>query len=137
MGVSHLEVNLNPLLANLASTLSMTNLTYVSDDIVQHFVPLAVSSSDNDEPRYMSGFSALSPFSLNTTMIPSIVFIGSAAITRMSSTYHNAISYYLLPSGLNAGLIQTSGSAFEGTYDKSFRTPDSLALKDTLDESKP
>ena len=56
MGVSHLEGNIKSLLANLASMFLMAALTYFSENIVQHFVPSAVSRYDNYTPKYMSGF---------------------------------------------------------------------------------
>ena len=72
------------LLENVASSFTTAALTYVLADIDQNLVPSFVSTCSSDAPWYMSGGSAMYHFSLNTNLIPSIVFMGTQLITRTS-----------------------------------------------------
>ena len=85
-GVLQRDGSLFSLLDHFNSTFYTAAFTYFSDDIVQKFVPSAVSVVCIVEPRYMLGISALSTFNLNTDLIPSIVFIGSSDMASTLST---------------------------------------------------
>ena len=86
IGVSQREGNLKLLFDSLSSTLSTEALTNFYADIIQHSVPSAVSTFCVDATMYISGTSDLSPFNLNTALIPSIVFIGVYDISNTLST---------------------------------------------------
>ena len=74
------------LLASVASRFTAAALTYVLADIDQHLVPPFVSTCSSDAHRYMLGGSTLSPFSLNTHLIPLLFFMRMQLITSTSST---------------------------------------------------
>ena len=82
IGVSQREGSLQLLFASFGLSFSTTALPYFSVDIIQHSVPSTVSTLCINAPRYISGTSELSPFNLNTALIPSIVFIGVAGIAN-------------------------------------------------------
>ena len=63
-------------LENFASRFTTADLTYFLVDINQHLVPPFVLTCSRDALRYMSRGSALCPFSLNTLLIPLIIFMG-------------------------------------------------------------
>ena len=74
------------LLANVDLRFTTAALTYCSADIDQHLVPRFVFNYSSDAPRYMSGGSALCPFSLNKHFITQIFFMGTHMITSTLST---------------------------------------------------
>ena len=73
------------LLASVASRFMTADLTYFLSDIDQHLFPPFVSTFSSKAPRFMTGGSALSHFSLNTHLIPSDIFMGTQLITSTSS----------------------------------------------------
>ena len=74
------------LLVSVASRFTTAALTFILADINQHLVPPLVLTCSSGSPRYMSGGFDLSPFSLNTHLIPLIVFMGKQLITSTLST---------------------------------------------------
>ena len=68
------------LLESVASRFTTAALTYFLAEIDQHLVLPLVLNCSCDAPRYMSGGPALSLFSLNTYLIPSVVFTGTHII---------------------------------------------------------